>query len=111
MKNIFESVELFYFDACPSWQSARVLLEDLLDEMGIDGEIQMKQIKTNEEAIRLEFPGSPTIRVDGKDLFPVSHKGYALGCRIYETPVGFRGLPTREMLCERLVYLVGNRNK
>ena len=43
--------------------------------------------------------GSPTIRVDGEDRFPVPEgAGYALGCRMYATPEGLRGSPTEEMV-------------
>jgi hypothetical protein len=44
--------------------------------------------------------GSPSIRVNGEDLFPVDHENYALGCRVYQTPDGLRGWPTVEMLEE-----------
>jgi hypothetical protein len=54
-------------------------------------------------AQRLRFPGSPTIRVDGEDLFPMPDRaGYALGCRMYATPEGLRGSPTAGVLKEAL---------
>jgi hypothetical protein len=33
-------------------------------------EVELVAVNTDEEAQRLRFPGSPTIRVDGEDLFP-----------------------------------------
>ena len=57
-------------------------------------------------------PGSPTIRVDGEDLFPVPERaGYALGCRMYATPEGLRGSPTTEMLREALAKMEGTGAK
>jgi hypothetical protein len=103
--------EIHYFNSCPSWKKARDLVREILDEMGIEDEIKMKRIETDEEAKKSEFPGSPTIRLDGKDIFPVSHTDYALGCRVYQTPDGFQGLPTMEMLRERLVDLVEKKNQ
>jgi hypothetical protein len=59
---------------------------------------------TDEEARRLEFPGSPTLRADGEDLFPVPDRvGYALGCRMYATPEGLKGSPTAKMVRAALV--------
>ncbi|CAN5882511.1 hypothetical protein BH18ACT11_BH18ACT11_11100 [soil metagenome] len=56
-------------------------------------------VLADEEAQDLRFPGSPTIRVDGEDLFPVPDRPrYALGCRTYATPEGLKGSPTATML-------------
>lgn len=58
---------------------------------------------TDEEARRLRFPGSPTIRLGGQDLFPVPEQGdWRLGCRVYTTPEGLKGSPTVSMLREAL---------
>jgi hypothetical protein len=49
------------------------------------------------------FPGSPTIRVEGEDLFPAPEReDWRLGCRVYATPDGLRGSPSAEMLREAL---------
>ena len=69
-----------------------------------EAEVELMAIDTDEEAQRLRFPGSPTIRVDGRDLFPVPDRaGNALGCRMYATPEGLKGSPTAEMLEEALI--------
>ena len=60
---------------------------------------------SDEKAGRLRFPGSPTIRVDGRDLFPFVERGiWALGCRTYATPEGLKGYPTREMILDALAH-------
>lgn len=43
------------------------------------------------------FSGSPTVLVDGVDVFPAS-RADGLSCRLYETPEGHRGSPTAAML-------------
>jgi hypothetical protein len=64
---------------------------------------ELVAVNTDEEAQRLRFPGSPTIRVDGEDLFPMPDRAeYALGCRMYATPEGLKGSPTAEMLKDAL---------
>jgi hypothetical protein len=43
-------------------------------------------VDTDGEAERLRFPGSPTIRVEGEDIFPsegTEWEDWRLGCRLY----------------------------
>jgi hypothetical protein len=64
----------------------------------------MRNVETQEEAEALRFPGSPTIRVDGRDVDPAGAEGRpALNCRIYLLPDGgVSPVPTREQLEEAL---------
>jgi len=96
-------VEVLYFDGCPTYRVAEETLRGVLDQEDAEAEVELVAVNTDEEAKRLLFPGSPTIRVDGEDLFSVPDRaGYALGCRMYETPEGLKGSPTAEMLKEAL---------
>jgi hypothetical protein len=92
-------IELLYFDGCPSYLVAEERLRNVLRERGLDVYIEMVRVETDEEALRLGFPGSPTIRVDGTDIFPTAEeRGGALGCRVYATPQGLAGAPTVGMI-------------
>ena len=94
-------VEVLYFDGCPTYVAAARTLREVLAELG--AEVELVAVDTDEEAKRLRFPGSPTIRVDGRDLFPVPERRvWALGCRTYATPEGLKGYPTREMFLDAL---------
>jgi hypothetical protein len=96
-------VEVLYFDGCPTYETATKTLRAVLAEEGAEAEIELVAINTDEEAQRLRFPGSPTVRVDGRDLFPAPEReAWRLGCRVYATPEGVRGSPTAEMLREAL---------
>ena len=96
-------IEILYFDGCPSYRAVEQTLRGVLAERGIGAEVDLVAVDTDEEASRRRFPGSPTVRVDGEDPFPVPDRaGYALGCRMYATPEGLRGSPTAEMLKEAL---------
>ena len=96
-------VEVLYFDGCPTYLEAERTLRGVLAEEGIEAEVELVAVNTDEEARRLRFPGSPTIRVDGRDPFLVPERaGYALGCRVYATSEGLRGSPTAGMLEEAL---------
>jgi hypothetical protein len=93
-------VELLYFEGCPSYRAAEETLRGVLTQ---DAKIELVAVNTDEEARRLRFPGSPSILIDGEDLFPVPDRtGYALGCRMYATPEGLKGVPTAAMLRDAL---------
>jgi len=61
-------------------------------------------VTTQAEADELAFPGSPTIRVDGRDVDPAGASARpALNCRIYHLPNGrVSPIPTRKQLEEAL---------
>ena len=101
-------VEILFFDECPSWHNAQEILQSVLDGLGISVIVALTQVETQEEAVINKFVGSPTIRVNGEDIFPTGQDHYALGCRVYQTPDGFRGWPTEEMLKEKLEPVLAN---
>ena len=48
------------------------------------------------------FHGSPSILVDGVDVFAEPGAGVGLSCRIYRTPEGLAGAPTLDQLRAKL---------
>ncbi len=99
-------IEIHYFDACPSWKQTQKILQEALNDLGIADKIGMMRIETNEEAVLHQFTGSPTIRINGHDIFPISQDSYALGCRVYKTPDGIKGSPTKEMILAKLATIL-----
>ena len=93
-------IELFYWEGCPSHPEAKALLEQVLAEFGRDDQIVMTEVRSDEEAERLRFPGSPTIRVDGRDIDAMGANGRpSLTCRIYYLPDGrVSPVPSREQM-------------
>ena len=100
MRNL--KIELLYFEDCPSWKMAQESLEAIIQKHNIETTVQLVRVETDQEAIDHRFVGSPSIRVNGDDLFPVDHKSYALDCRVYQTPDGMRGWPTAKMIEDAL---------
>lgn len=96
------TIEFLFWAGCPSHPEARELLDEVLGERGLDDEIEVdvREIFSHDEAVELAFPGSPTIRVDGRDVDPAGAGGRpALNCRIYYLPDGkVSPVPTREQL-------------
>lgn len=97
-------VELLYWRGCPSYPEAKALIEQVLAERGIEAGVDMREVTTQEDAEALRFPGSPTIRIDGRDIDPRGAASPpALNCRIYLLPDGrVSPIPTRETIEEAL---------
>ena len=98
-------IEILYFDGCPTYSEAEKTLKKVLAREDAEAEVDLVTTDPDEGARRLRFPGIPTIRVDGPDLFPsfpAEREDWRLGCRIYATPEGLKGSPTAGMLKEAL---------
>jgi len=76
-------IELLYFDGCPSWEGALENPKAALQAEGLQAEIHLVKVESDEEAARLKFLGSPSFRVDGVDWWPEERKRYNLSCRVY----------------------------
>ncbi|HET8874286.1 MAG TPA: hypothetical protein VFM83_11430 [Gaiellaceae bacterium] len=98
------TVEFLYWKGCPSHPEARELLEEVLEARGVDATVDVREVRTQDEARALGFPGSPTIRVDGRDVDPAGAEDPpSLSCRIYHLPNGrVSPVPTREQIEEAL---------
>ena len=56
----------------------------MLSESGVDPEVmEVRQVETDEQAREEGFVGSPTIRIDGRDVEPSSGERPGLTCRVY----------------------------
>jgi hypothetical protein len=75
-------LELWVTPGCPHPELAAVLLRPALDDIGLNtAQFTTTVITTAEEATRLGSIGSPTILVNGQDLFAVPGVQPALACR------------------------------
>jgi hypothetical protein len=77
-------VELLWWDGCPSYPETRDDLERVLAEEGVQAEVELVEVETDEQAQAERFPGSPTIRLDGVDAVePADTEPFSLTCRVY----------------------------
>lgn len=90
-------ISLLYFDDCPNWKVADRRLAAIASERP-DVVVTRHRVETMEEAERLGFHGSPSIVVDGVDVFAEPGAGVGLSCRVYRTPEGLAGAPTKDQL-------------
>ena len=88
-------VEILYFDGCPNHDPALELVERIALELGVDIDLRLVDVQTPDDAQRLRFLGSPTIRVNGQDVEPAAAErtNYVHSCRVYLTDTGFAGHP------------------
>src|SRR3954470_11442479 len=78
-------IELLYFDGCPNHEPVAARLPQLLERAGVAAEIEFRRVESDEDAQRTRFLGSPTVRVDGRDVEPGADEraDYGLKCRLY----------------------------
>ncbi|MEJ2287060.1 MAG: hypothetical protein P8Y02_00175 [Deinococcales bacterium] len=62
------TIELLYFDDCPSWQHAWNDLGEALAASRIDATVRLRNIDDLPDDQRQGFGGSPTLRINGRDL-------------------------------------------
>ncbi len=97
-------VEILSFDGCPNHEQAVALVERIDRELGTGVELRLVNVPDQEAATRLRFLGSPTIRVDGVDIDPLTaeRSDYALSCRIFSTAHGPSGQPEERWIRDAL---------
>ena len=83
-------VEILYFEGCPNHEPALALVERVAAELGVEPEIELVEVPDAESAVRHRFLGSPTVRVDGRDVEPGAEErcDFAFSCRIYRGESG-----------------------
>ena len=83
------TVELLWWDGCPSYSEALDQLSRILREEGIETDVELVEVTSDEQARRERFFGSPTIRINGDDVIPPGNgEPYSLTCRVYRTREG-----------------------
>ncbi len=88
-----------YWEGCPSHEEALARLRQVLEEEGVNAEVEVVRVDTEEEAQRWHFVGSPTILVEGEDIQPLPHEPTRLTCRVYRWEDGrISPLPSPETI-------------
>lgn len=93
-------IEILFFDGCPNHEPTMNLAREVLRELGLEAEIREVPVETPEEAQTHRFVGSPTVRVNGRDIEPDARArtDFGLCCRMYERG----GVPPKELLVDAL---------
>jgi hypothetical protein len=78
-------VEVLYVAGCPSHPAAVQLVKDVLGAQGLRAEIHEVLVTHEGMASELRFYGSPTIRINGRDVAaePQRTQSFSFSCRFY----------------------------
>jgi len=93
-------ITFLYWEECMSHEEALRRLRQVMAEEGILVPVKMVQVETWAQAEQLQFIGSPTILVNGKDIQPPPPgASSALTCRAYYLEDGrVSPLPSIELI-------------
>ena len=93
-------VEILYFDGCPNHEPTRALVDQVAAELGLQAEIELVEVADPDSATRLRFLGSPSVRVDGRDVEPGADErsDFVLSCRVYRSERGLAGQPEADWI-------------
>lgn len=88
-------IEVLYSPGCPNYLPVVEQIQRVLASESLRVQIGSVVVRTDAEARKLMFPGSPTIRVDGQDIDPDQTIVPGLKCRLY---ANLQGVPSEEMV-------------
>ena len=94
-------IDFLWYEDCPSHSQVRVLLREALQAVGVEARIVERKVETQAQAEALQFPGSPTIRINGEDIDPAGAAAArsALTCRTYGWADGrLQPLPEKRLI-------------
>ena len=102
-------VEVLHVQDCPNYPGTLALMRRVLAELGIDADVRTTLIIDQTAAEEARFAGSPTVRVDGRDVEPGSEppSEISVGCRLYRLEHRLAGQPTEAWVREGLLRAVG----
>jgi hypothetical protein len=104
------NIEVLYVQDCPHYPATLALVERVRAGLGVDTELRTSLIVDQAAADQARFPGSPTVRVDGRDVEPGSEPAteYLVGCRLYQLEYRFAGKPEERWIREALLEAAGH---
>lgn len=96
-----------YFEGCPNAESTLNHLRQVMDEMNIpENVLRMQEVPGPDEAEKLKFQGSPTILINGVDIYsqkiPTS---FSYSCRFYSFNGIRTGIIPKQFIKEKIAEL------
>ena len=97
-------VEVLTFDGCPHGEPAFDLAHATVAELDVKAEVRLVSV-TESQTAEARFLGSPSIRVDGRDVEPGAHMrtDFSRSCRLYHTSQGSSALPDIAWIRDALI--------
>ena len=93
-------IYILFIEGCPSVLTVARHIKEIISEEAVDAEIKLVLIETLEDARRLHFTGSPTVRINGKDVETnfQDNKDYGLQSRQYYINGRKYNYPSKSMI-------------
>ena len=97
-------IEVLITPDCPHRDAAIALARRVCEQLGSHAEIRVVQVPDQAAAEQARFLGSPSIRVNGRDIEPGAERNVELvyGCRLYQGAHSLHGLPEEDWLRQAL---------
>jgi hypothetical protein len=96
-------IEVLTVPDCPHRAEAMARLRVALAATGTEGAVVSERVIANQaQAAAAGLNGSPTILVDGVDLFAVEPAKPSVSCRLYPSQTGRDGAPIVDALIDAL---------
>ena len=101
-------IEILTRGDCENRGMALSVVERVVAETGVPAEIEVVEVETLAHARKLLFPGSPTVRVDGRDVDrqPNGNGDVSLEDRVYRTERGLAGWPDEQWVRDAILLAV-----
>ena len=99
-----KQIEVLVFDGCPNLDSAIECAREAVARENVPADLRVIRVESVDDAKRLRFLGSPTVRVDGVDVEPatVVREDFGLQCRIYSVAGRHQGTPPADWIAAAL---------
>ena len=93
-------IDLLFMKGCPGYQQTKKFVEEIIKDKDIIAKINLIQIDNDRDARRLQFIGSPTVRVGGLDIETnrIQTKDYGLRNRLYYVEGQPSAYPSKSMI-------------
>ena len=93
-------IEVLVFEGCPHAAPAEKFVRESVAELGLDVEIEIINVVDNTDAVSKRFLGSPSVRIDGRDIEVEENEltQYSMRCRVYRDRDSYSGVPTKALI-------------
>lgn len=99
------TIEILYFESCPSYKQALANVKAALKGKKVQAELKLIAVESEEEARKVGFQGSPSVRINGKDL-EGRDEGFNFSCRVYNVKGKLAVAPSKEAIMIKLENLM-----
>ena len=98
------SIEVLVIAGCPHADSACERAREAARDAEVDAEVRLVLVESDDDAQRLRFLGSPSVRVDGIDVDATGAERSEVGlqCRVYDVDGRLSGAPPIRWIADAL---------